>query len=198
VSSANDLEARFRRIYAGNFQPLLAYATRRVDQPADAADVVAETFLVAWRRCREIPDDGEERLWLYGVARRVLANHHRGGVRRDRLGQRLRQRLTPTAGVDPGHAVPERLAVHAALARLGELDREVLLLTVWEGLEPREAAVVLEVTPAAVRTRLTRARARLRELIGSAEFPDSGDDPPGAGHVLDVLTAPVSRPEEGR
>jgi RNA polymerase sigma-70 factor (ECF subfamily) len=181
-------EQRFRQIYAGNFQPLLAYALRRVEQPADAADIVAETFLVAWRRCREIPAGDQARLWLYGVARRVLANHHRGGVRRERLGQRLRLRLTAAVAGDPASEVPERLAVRAALARLGELDREVLLLTIWEGLEPREAAEVLDVSPAAVRTRLSRARARLRQLVG--------DDPVAPGHVLDVLTAPV--PEEGR
>ncbi|GAA2633963.1 RNA polymerase sigma factor [Paractinoplanes durhamensis] len=181
-------EDRFRHIYAGNFEHLLAYATRRVDQPADAADVVAETFLVAWRRHRDIPDGAEARLWLYGVARRVLSNHLRGGVRRDRLGVRLRQRLTAADAPDPGTEVSDRLTVRAALARLGDLDREVLMLTVWEDLEPREAAVVLDVSPAVVRTRLTRARARLREIIGH--------DPGPPGHVLDVLAAPV--PEEGR
>ena len=186
MGSGIEHEQHFRQVYAATFEPLLAYALRRVEQPADAADVVAETFLVAWRRRREIPAGGEARLWLYGVARRVLANHHRGGVRRERLGQRLRQRLA--LATDPAEEVPQRLAVRDALARLGELDREVLLLTVWEGLEPREAAAVLDVSPAAVRTRLSRARARLRQLVG--------DDPAASGHVLDVLTAPV--PEEGR
>jgi RNA polymerase sigma factor (sigma-70 family) len=187
VRAGAEHEEHFRRVYAATFEPLLAYALRRVEQPADAADIVAETFLVAWRRRREIPADGEARLWLYGVARRVLANHHRGDVRRERLGQRLRQRLTAFSA-DPAAEVPERLAIRAALARLSELDREVLLLTVWEGLEPREAAQVLDVSAAAVRTRLSRARARLREAVG--------DDPVPPGHVLDVLTAPV--PEEGR
>src|SRR3954453_21065692 len=89
-----DAEQRFRALYDGNFTAVLGYALRRVDQPADAADVVAETFLVAWRRHPEIPDGGEARLWLYGVARRVLSNQVRGGVRRERLGVRLRQRLS--------------------------------------------------------------------------------------------------------
>ncbi len=157
-------EKRFRRVYDDAFESLLAYALRRVEQPADAADVVAETFLVAWRRGRQMPDGDEAKLWLYGVARRVLANHHRGGVRRERLGERLRQRLHQTAA-DPGHEVPERLTVRAALARLADLDREVLMLTFWEGLEPREAAVVLGVTPMAARARLSRARARFRDLM---------------------------------
>jgi RNA polymerase sigma-70 factor (ECF subfamily) len=188
VSSGTEHEDRFRRVYAGDFESLLAYALRRVAQPADAADVVAETFLVAWRRIHEMPADREARLWLYGVARRVLANYHRGDIRRERLGERLRQRIAAAIVADPGSEVPERLAVQAALARLGELDREVLMLTFWEGLEPREAAAVLEVSPAAVRTRLSRARARLRELVG--------DDVAPPGHVLDVLTALT--PKEGR
>ncbi|CCH18582.1 RNA polymerase sigma factor [Micromonospora lupini] len=175
-------EDRFRRVYAEAFESLLAYALRRVAHPEDAADVVAETFLVAWRRRQDIPDGGEARLWLYGVARRVLANQHRGGVRRQRLGERLRQQLVVSVA-DPGSEVPERLAVRAALAGLAEVDREVLMLTVWEGLRPHEVAAVLGVAPAAVRTRLSRARARLRGLVG--------DDPGPPGHVLDVLTAPT-------
>ena len=161
-------EDRFRRVYERTFASLLAYALRRVEQPADAADVVAETFLVAWRRGRRMPDGDEATLWLYGVARRVLDNHHRGGVRRARLGERLRQRLHETAA-DPGHEVPERLAVRSALARLAEPDREVLMLTFWEGLEPRETAVVLGVSATAARARLSRARARLRDLLGRDE-----------------------------
>ncbi|GIJ24631.1 RNA polymerase sigma factor [Micromonospora lutea] len=181
-------EDRFRRVYAGNFEALLAYATRRVEQPDDAADVVAETFLVAWRRSADLPADDEIRLWLYGVARRLLANHHRSGIRRERLGERLRQCLTAVSTCDPGSEVPQRLAVQAALRRLNDTDREMLLLTVWEGLHPREAAKVVGVSPSAARTRLSRARARLRGLIG--------DDPDAPGHVLGVLAVPV--PEEGR
>lgn len=63
-------EDRFRRVYADDFDSLLAYALRRVAHAEDAADVVAETFLVAWRRRQDIPIAGATRLWLYGVARR--------------------------------------------------------------------------------------------------------------------------------
>jgi RNA polymerase sigma-70 factor (ECF subfamily) len=188
VVSGAEHEDRFRRVYAGNFEVLLAYALRRVEQPDDAADIVAETFLVAWRRVRDLPPDDEIRLWLYGVARRVLANHHRGGARRVRLGERLRQRITAEVGGDPGTEVPQRLTVQAALNRLGEPDREMLMLTVWEGLQPREVAEVMRVSPNAVRTRLSRARAKLRELVG--------DDLSAPGHVLDAVTVPAS--EEGR
>jgi RNA polymerase sigma factor (sigma-70 family) len=185
-------EDQFRQLYAGNFEAVLAYAIRRVAQPADAADVVAETFLVAWRRHREMPAGDEARLWLYGVARRVLANHHRGDVRRERL----RQRLTSAVDSHP-EASLEGSEVRQALAQLGGIDREMLTLTVWEGLSPSEAAAVLAISPAAARTRLSRARSRLRELLGDASGP--------AGHERDVLTTgrPSSTrttgfPQEGR
>ncbi|GIF01342.1 RNA polymerase sigma factor [Paractinoplanes rishiriensis] len=180
-------EERFRRLYAVNFEALLAFASRRVEQPEDAADVVAETFLVAWRRNGDLPADDEVRLWLYGVARRVLANHYRGGTRRDRLGERLRQRLAVVASADPGHDVPQRLVVREALKLLSETDREILMLTAWEGLEPREVAAVIGASPVVVRTRLSRARKRMRDLVGH--------DQETPGHVLDVLTVPV--PKEG-
>jgi RNA polymerase sigma factor (sigma-70 family) len=188
VSSEFARDERFRHVYASCFPALLAYALRRVEQPADAADVVAETFLVAWRRSRELPPGDEAKLWLYGVAHRVVANHHRSALRRQRLGHRLRQQITSAVAVDPGTEVLERLTVQTALARLGARDREVLTLTIWEGLEPRDIAAVLELTPAAVRTRLSRARSRLRELLGHDLAPP--------GHVPDVLTEPT--PKEGR
>jgi RNA polymerase sigma-70 factor (ECF subfamily) len=177
-------EERFRRVYADNFEAVLAYATRRVPQPADAADVVAETFLVAWRRFKEMPPGDEARLWLYGVARRVLANHHRGDARRERL----RRRLLSFAESSPDLDLPSRLAVRDALGMLGEPDRELLMLTAWEGLEPREVAAVLRISPSAVRTRLSRARTRLRNLLGHASD--------AAGHERDVLT--IGLPEEGK
>ncbi|WP_229076304.1 RNA polymerase sigma factor [Actinoplanes sp. DH11] len=180
-------EDRFRRLYAANVEALLAFAVRRVEQPADAADVVAETFLVAWRRSDDLPPDDEIKLWLYGVARRVLANHHRGGARRERLGERLRQRLS-TVSPDPGADVPQRVVVRAALNRLPAADREILMLTVWEGLQPREVAEVIGASAVVVRARLSRARRRMRDLLGH--------DPGTPGHVLDVLT--VTAPEEGR
>jgi RNA polymerase sigma-70 factor (ECF subfamily) len=177
-------EDKFRRLYAGNFEAVLAYAIRRVPQAADAADVVAETFLVAWRRHGEIPPGGQARLWLYGVARRVLANHHRGDVRRERL----RQRLFSFAASAPGLDLPSRLAVREALAKLPEMDREVLTLSAWEGLTPQEAAAVLQISPAAARTRLSRARARLRDLLGNTAGL--------TGHEPDVLT--FGLPKEGK
>jgi len=187
TSPGLDDEERFRRFYAAHFDALLAYALRRVSRREDAADVVADSFLVAWRRVGDLPPGDEARLWLYGVARKVLANQHRGGRRRERLGRRLKEQLSHSVVTDHAVDLAERLAVQDALSRLGELDREVLTLTVWEELEPREIAVILGVNAQAVRTRLSRARGRLRDLIGN--------DVGAVGHVPGVK--PQLAPEEG-
>ena len=163
-----DRAATFAALYDEHFTALLGYALRRVAVADDAADVVSETFLVAWRRLSDVPAGPEGRLWLYGVARRVLANQRRGEGRRDRLGDALRQCLEQ---VTPDHAADvvgaERL--RAALRELSAADFELVTLTTWEGLEPREVAQVLGLRPGAVRTRLSRARSRLRALVGDED-----------------------------
>lgn len=169
-------EARFRSLYAEHFRALLGFALRRATCPEDAADVVADTFLVAWRRLDRVPDGDEARLWLYGVCRRVLANADRSAVRRTRLGARLRTELAERAVPDPAEDVALTVSVREALARLRPADRELLQLAGWEGLEARELAVVLRIPARTARTRLSRARARLRAEL-------SGDDPAGPGHV---------------
>ncbi|MEV4259420.1 RNA polymerase sigma factor, partial [Spirillospora sp. NPDC049652] len=92
---------RFEDLYAENRAKVLGYALRRTGDPQDAADVVAETFLVAWRRLDDVPPGDEARLWLYGVARRVLAGQRRGERRRSALGARLRSELAAAGPVRP-------------------------------------------------------------------------------------------------
>ncbi|WBQ08482.1 RNA polymerase sigma factor [Kribbella sp. CA-293567] len=169
-----DDEERFRTLFESHVRELLGYALRRCGSPDDAADVVGDTMLVAWRRLGEVPSDGTAKLWLYGVARRVLANQRRGGVRRERLGERLRHELVQVVP-DPADATESGTVLRAAIAKLGDDDRELIMLTTWEGLEPSEAALVLGVPARTVRTRLHRARARLRKLLGDA-FEDRGHE----------------------
>jgi RNA polymerase sigma-70 factor (ECF subfamily) len=116
MSAPQAHQERFRHVYAEHFDRVLGYALRRVGRPEDAADVVAETFLVAWRRLRDVPHEPATRLWLYGVARRVLANQRRGERRRTALGQRLAADLA-LAVPDPAPAVAERLRYDHALER---------------------------------------------------------------------------------
>jgi RNA polymerase sigma factor (sigma-70 family) len=151
---------RFRALYEANYDRILGYALRRVPH-ADALDVVAETFTVAWRRLAHVPDGDEARLWLYGTARRVLANHQRAARRRERLHGRLAD------VVATGPAEPTRGVAAAAFARLRPAEREVLALVAWEGLDARELGRVIGCSTNAARIRLHRARKRLIEELDS-------------------------------
>src|SRR5262245_59843684 len=84
---------RFEQVYTNCRDPVLGYVVRRTGDVHDAADVLAETFLIAWRRLDDVPAGDRARPWLMGVARRVLANHRRGERRRTALGDRLRTEL---------------------------------------------------------------------------------------------------------
>lgn len=161
-------EVRFRQLYEQNGKDLLAYALRRAQDPEDAADVVAETFLVAWRRGHEVPIDGSARLWLFGVARRVLSNQRRGERRRAKLAERLRVDLE-AAFEDWPEPEGEREVLRATLERLEPDDRELLGLIAWEELTPAQAARVLGISAVAARSRLLRARRRLRTELGEVE-----------------------------
>lgn len=185
-----DAHQRFRALFDDAERDLLAYALRRVDRPEDAADIVAETFLVAWRRLDDIPPGGEARLWLYGVARRQLANQRRGQLRRSQLADRLRDELPAAmaAAAAPAGEDDRVLGLRAALGRLDEADRELLTLSSWEGLSPAELAVVLQLPAVTLRSRLHRARKRLR-----AELHRTGSAP-RCGHV----TSPTLEPTETR
>jgi RNA polymerase sigma-70 factor (ECF subfamily) len=165
-------EQRLAGLYAEHGREVLGYALRRATGPEDAADVVAETFLIAWRRLADVPTGDDARLWLYGVARRVLANQRRGEVRRTRLGERLRTELHGMAAVDAPSA--EQPAVLVALSQLDEDDRELLLLVGWEELEPAQAARVVGGSVVAVRSRLHRARGRLRAAMLALEGGKQG------------------------
>lgn len=151
----------FEAAYAAHYDVLMRYALRRVTDPSDAADVVAETWTVAWRRRSELPGGNENRLWLFGIARLVLANQRRGQLRRTQLTERLRAELRTTSPVTPIQENP----VSRALAHLRPADRDLLAMQVWDGLTTAEMATVLHCGTAAIRVRLHRARARLRTAL---------------------------------
>jgi RNA polymerase sigma-70 factor (ECF subfamily) len=163
-------EVFFSDLYRDHARELLGYALRRSADPDDAADVVAETFLIAWRRLAEVPHGDEARLWLYGTARHVLANQGRGARRRDRLTERLRDELRRQL---PAHRAQEGSAFLEALAGLAEADQELLMLIGWEELAPTQAAKALGISPLAARTRLHRARRRLRARLAKQPSRDS-------------------------
>lgn len=161
-------KVRFGRLYRDQGRAVLAYALRRVESPEDAADVVSETFLVAWRRLEEVPVGPRERLWLYAVARRVTANLRRAEGRRTRLAERIAESLRSETLANPAPSGDAATALRA-MRELGEEDRELLLLVTWEELSPGQAAEVLGISSLAARSRLHRARRRLRALIEARE-----------------------------
>lgn len=194
--------ARFRALFQAESRALLGYALRRTGRPEDAADVVAEVFLVAWRRVDDVPAGDEARLWLYGVARRVVANHRRGARRRERLGDLLRHEVRVALPPEPDREDATADAVRAALGRVPADDRELLHLTAWEGLTPTQIATVTGAPPATVRTRLHRARRRLRHELEREQDPatrarrDERFD--GAGHAPVDHPPLTPSPEEAR
>lgn len=162
--------ARFEELAHVAVEPLHRYLRRRTS--ADMADdILAEAMLVLWRRIDDVPGLGptpdfpldldDVLPWCYGVARGCLANARRADGRRLRLVERLMRmrEQQPTGAVD--HS-----GLHAALATLGALDREVVRLWAWEELAPRQIAEATGLTPSAVSARLHRAKKKLAEQLG--------------------------------
>ena len=163
---------RFEQLYTRTRIEILAYLLRRCGDPADAADLLAETYLTAWRRIRDVPRDEQTRPWLYGVARRTLANYHRHQRVEDRLAASLRAQLV--------HEIDRTRSQHDSrfsdviansLDQLSAADREVIELAAYDQLTPAEIAVVISKSPGAVRVQLHRVRRALRLDLLRAGYP---------------------------
>ncbi len=155
-------EAWFDQLYARHYRAVLAYCMRRTAR-SDADEAAAETFAVAWRRRADVPAGDRALPWLYGVARRVLSHQRRSAARFRRLKEKVTA-LQPPPPPRPEAVVVERqeyAQVREAVATLPPNDREVLLLSAWEGLSHAEIAEVLGCSHAAVDKRLVRAKQRL-------------------------------------
>ena len=174
--ASDDREARLSRVYESTRAEILAYLLRRAPQREDAADLLGEVYLSAWRRIDDVPHGDNARLWLYGVARRVLANYHRRGRTVQHVAGVLRAELIAgdIAAIDTTDA--KIVAVHEALDTLDPDQRELLTLTAWEELTPAEIARMTGEAPGTVRVRLHRARARLRAELARRGVVES-DEP---------------------
>jgi RNA polymerase sigma factor (sigma-70 family) len=184
--------SRFTRLFDTCYESVLRYAARRVGIDT-AGDIAAETFSVAWRKLSELPQQEQEVLpWLYGVARRIVANEQR----RQRRSERLLARLMSIswagrdAGRDHGEDVVDAAGLEQALGRLSPLDQEVLRLIGWEDLSISQAALVLGCSPAAAAVRAQRARRRFLAILG-----DLGLEPEMPFRSADIYV-PASK--EGR
>jgi RNA polymerase sigma-70 factor (ECF subfamily) len=161
----------FEALYRSTRADLLRYLVRRTTDAEEAADLLAETYATAWRKLDSIRAGDTARLWLFGVARNLLLRSVRRRRVADALVDRLAGELRAAQPPAPSDGRAERL--RSALAELSERDREILTLTAWEDLTPREIANVMATSPNAVRIRLHRARRQLDARLASPEEADA-------------------------
>jgi RNA polymerase sigma-70 factor (ECF subfamily) len=170
VGERTSSDARFAALAQRVGEPVRRYVARRA-LPHQVDDVVADVFLVLWRRLDDVPTD-DPLPWAYGVARNCLANTRRSARRHLELVDKV-ARLDPPREDEAAETYDD---VHAALARLSDLDRELVQLWAWEGLPPRDIAASLGMTANAVSIRLTRAKQKLADLLRKNAEP-SGQEP---------------------
>jgi len=176
-SRAPDREQRFTSLFEATYADLLRFAQRRVHGD-HAEDVVAESFLVAWRRLNDLPQRRDDaRAWLFGIARGVILNAHRGADRHRALVVRLAD--VPTGSVTGCDAdrIARQVDLSRAWQRLSDVHQEALALAVLDGLNAPEAAAVLGVSPVAFRLRLSRAWRALRLHLN--HLPQGASTPGG-------------------
>jgi RNA polymerase sigma factor (sigma-70 family) len=172
-------EARFEDLYRSTATDLLAFLTRRASDPEEATDILAEVYLIAWRRLDSVPTDQGARLWLFGVARNLIMKDNQRERSHQALVHDITQELARLGACRP-ETTDGRLAekTRACLEKLPAKQREVLLLNAWDGLKPREIAKMTGSTANLVRVRLHHARRALaRELRPSPALAAGGDEP---------------------
>lgn len=142
---------------------LLDYFIRRMPEREDAADLLGETLVVVWRKARSIPSDPvEARMWMFGIARRVLSQGWRSHARRHALTKRLAQHLAESV---PAEEQDHTACVRTAITKLNSVDQEIIRLVYWDGFTLVEAARHLGMNAATVRSRHARARSLLQTLL---------------------------------
>jgi RNA polymerase sigma-70 factor (ECF subfamily) len=156
-------EAAFAALFRCHHAAVRRYAARRA-WPDAVDDVVAQTFLIAWRRFEDVPADALP--WLLRTAGNCLANHRRGAARGAALLERLRTEPA-VAATDDYARRQHRDAIVRAFASLSDAERDVIMLVEWDGLSPAAAARALGLNAAQCRTRLYRARRALRRALGA-------------------------------
>lgn len=165
---ADTRQARFEAVYRAHYEALRRYSLRRAESPEAAEEVVADTFLVCWRRLDDVPPDPLP--WLYGVARRTLANQRRAATRAAATSERARrERSTSATGRDPADVLAGGESVLHALRGLSAKEREAIMLVAWEGLDGAAAARAAGCSRLAFGTRLYRARRRIAALLTEDE-----------------------------
>lgn len=170
-------EFAFRQLFDAHVAELWRFARRRCASVHDADDVVAETFAIAWRRWDTVPADGA-RLWLPGVARRVLANQRRSLGRLDSLRRRLEATGLSAVSPDPSNTLADGDGrLWHALASLTPEDRDLLIMRAWDELAVTDIAELLGCTANAISVRLYKARRRLADALARTDGAHAGHPP---------------------
>lgn len=165
---SSESAAAMRAAVRAHVDDLLRYFEYRVHNREDAADLLAETLLQAWRRNDRLPSDREQqRMWLFTIAAHTLSNQRRGARRRSRLVDALRERLREDTVADGADGA----TVRDAVLRLNAAQRDLVMLIHWDGLSIVEAAELLGVNASTARSRYAAARESLRHALAEASEP---------------------------
>ena len=162
----------FGLLFERHVRTVYNYCFRRTGDWSQAEELTAVVFLEAWRRRRDVQLERDDALpWLLGVATNVVRNLRRTRRRYRSAIERLPREQVADFAVDVDERLDDERRMRAVLRVVGKLprdDQDVLAVCVWEGLTYEEAALALDIPVGTVRSRLSRARARLRELVAGS------------------------------
>ena len=165
-------DTRFRRLYEENYADIRSYCLRRLSVE-EANDAASEIFIVAWRKIDKVPQGAEARLWLFAVARNIVAHQHRSRSQTTRLRSKLEQNAVRSRAGSPAEDVVVRRsqdqAVIDALGRMKPDDRELIRLKMWEELSHAEIGAVFGISAHAVDMRMQRVGKRLARVLSAAK-----------------------------
>jgi RNA polymerase sigma-70 factor (ECF subfamily) len=176
VGNADRRAARMSEAFRLNAPDILRYFDRRVPIAEDAADLMAETMLVAWRRNTRLPTEPEEaRMWLFQIAKYTLLNYRRGRRRHIAATDILKHSIAHTPPPEEAKNLDDKEDVQQAIDSLPKDQAEIIRLVHWDGFSVAEVARLIGTAEPTVRGRYNRALARLRTHI---------DRPPDASPAL--------------
>jgi RNA polymerase sigma-70 factor (ECF subfamily) len=172
----------FTRLIERHERAALAVAFGVLNDSSGAGDAVQEGFVRAWERLADLKEPGRFGPWLCGIVRNLAIDSLRRSRNEPRAGSEMpgvqdarRDGRHPDHGYcpDPSAELARRErdeAVAAALQALDEVSRSAVVLRYYDGLSSKQIGELLDLAPAAVDMRLTRARRVLRERLGPAEL----------------------------